>query len=44
MIKQREPIVAIATPFGESAIGGIRLSGLDVLNRIRDLIVIKGKL
>jgi len=44
MIKQREPIVAIATPFGESAIGAIRLSGLDVLNRIRDLIVIKGKL
>lgn len=44
MIKQREPIVAIATPFGESAIGAIRLSGLDVMNRIRDLIVIKGKL
>ena len=44
MITQREPIVAIATPFGESAIGAIRLSGLDVLNRIRDLIVIKGKL
>ncbi|HCO39164.1 MAG: tRNA uridine-5-carboxymethylaminomethyl(34) synthesis GTPase MnmE [Aquificaceae bacterium] len=43
MIKQREPIVAIATPFGESAIGAIRLSGLDVMNRIRDLIVMKGE-
>lgn len=43
MIKQREPIVAIATPFGESAIGAIRLSGLDVLKKIRDLIVMKGE-
>ncbi len=43
MIKQREPIVAIATPFGESAIGAIRLSGLDVMNKIRDLIVMKGE-
>ncbi|MFN3599334.1 MAG: tRNA uridine-5-carboxymethylaminomethyl(34) synthesis GTPase MnmE [Aquificaceae bacterium] len=42
MIKQREPIVAIATPFGESAIGAIRLSGLGVLDRIKDLLIIKG--
>lgn len=44
MIKQREPIVAIATPFGESAIGVIRLSGLGVLEKIRDLLVIKGEI
>ncbi len=44
MIKQREPIVAIATPFGESAIGAIRLSGYDVLGKIRDLIITKGEI
>lgn len=43
MIKQREPIVAIATPFGESAIGAIRLSGLGVLERIKDLLILKGE-
>ncbi len=44
MVKQREPIVAIATPFGESAIGAIRLSGLGVLERIRDLLTFRGSL
>jgi len=44
MLKQREPIVAIATPFGESAIGAIRLSGLEVWEKIKDLFVLKGKL
>lgn len=43
MVKQREPIVAIATPYGESAIGVIRLSGLNVLERVRDCIVLKGE-
>ncbi len=43
MIKQREPIVAIATPFGESAIGAIRLSGLGVLEKIKDLLIMKGE-
>ncbi|RMH03734.1 MAG: tRNA uridine-5-carboxymethylaminomethyl(34) synthesis GTPase MnmE [Aquificota bacterium] len=41
MVKQREPIVAIATPYGESAIGVIRLSGGGVWERIKDLILIK---
>jgi len=44
MVKQREPIVAIATPFGESAIGAIRLSGLGVWERIKDLLVLRGSL
>ncbi len=44
MVKQREPIVAIATPFGESAIGAIRLSGLGVLEKIKDLLVLRGEL
>ena len=42
MVKQREPIVAIATPLGESAIGVVRMSGLGVLQRIMDLLSIKG--
>ncbi len=44
MVRQREPIVAIATPFGESAIGAIRLSGLGVWERIKDLLVLRGSL
>lgn len=31
----REPIVAVATPFGESAIGVVRLSGRDVLSIVQ---------
>ncbi|MCS6957046.1 MAG: tRNA uridine-5-carboxymethylaminomethyl(34) synthesis GTPase MnmE [Aquificaceae bacterium] len=42
MVKQREPIVAIATPLGESAIGVVRMSGLGVLQRVMDLLSIKG--
>lgn len=42
MVKQREPIVAIATPYGESAIGALRLSGAHVWERIKDSILIKG--
>ncbi|MCS7171408.1 MAG: tRNA uridine-5-carboxymethylaminomethyl(34) synthesis GTPase MnmE [Aquificaceae bacterium] len=42
MLKQREPIVAIATPLGESAIGVLRLSGLGVWERIRELFLIRG--
>ncbi|RMH79807.1 MAG: tRNA uridine-5-carboxymethylaminomethyl(34) synthesis GTPase MnmE [Acidobacteria bacterium] len=44
MVKQREPIVAIATPYGESAIGVIRLSGLRVFERIEDSLVLRGGL
>ncbi|SHK55081.1 tRNA uridine-5-carboxymethylaminomethyl(34) synthesis GTPase MnmE [Thermocrinis minervae] len=33
-IKEREPIVAIATPFGESAIGVVRLSGTGLLEKV----------
>ena len=43
-MKQREPIVAIATPYGESAIGVVRLSGLDVLERVLPFVELKGKL
>ncbi|HIQ48601.1 MAG TPA: hypothetical protein EYH58_03060, partial [Aquifex aeolicus] len=31
----REPIVAIATPYGEGAIGIIRLSGKNVLDIVK---------
>ncbi len=44
MIKQREPIVAIATPYGESSIGAIRLSGAGVLEKIRDIVRTKGSI
>ena len=44
MLRQREPIVAIATPYGESAIGVIRLSGGGVWERIKDSIFIRSKL
>ncbi|MCS7196012.1 MAG: tRNA uridine-5-carboxymethylaminomethyl(34) synthesis GTPase MnmE [Aquificaceae bacterium] len=43
MVKQREPIVAIATPFGESAIGVVRLSGLGVWERIREFVSLKAE-
>ncbi len=43
-MKQREPIVAIATPYGESAIGVVRLSGLGVLERVLPFVELKGKL
>ncbi|MCS7262766.1 MAG: tRNA uridine-5-carboxymethylaminomethyl(34) synthesis GTPase MnmE [Aquificaceae bacterium] len=44
MVRQREPIVAIGTPLGESAIGVLRLSGGGLWERIEELIVLKGKL
>ncbi len=34
---QREPIVAVATPYGESAIGIVRLSGKGVLDIVKSL-------
>jgi tRNA modification GTPase len=43
-MKQREPIVAIATPYGESAIGVVRLSGLGVLEKVLPFVEPKGKL
>jgi len=43
-MKQREPIVAIATPYGESAIGVVRLSGLGVLEKVLPFVELKGKL
>ncbi|MEN3028312.1 MAG: tRNA uridine-5-carboxymethylaminomethyl(34) synthesis GTPase MnmE [Aquificaceae bacterium] len=43
MVKQREPIVAIATPFGESAIGVVRLSGLGVWERVREFVSLKAE-
>lgn len=43
MVKQREPIVAIATPFGESAIGILRLSGAGVLEKVKSLTNMKGE-
>ncbi|WP_448584067.1 tRNA uridine-5-carboxymethylaminomethyl(34) synthesis GTPase MnmE [Thermocrinis sp.] len=42
-MKQREPIVAIATPYGESAIGVVRLSGLGVLEKVLPFVKVKGK-
>ena len=44
MIKQREPIVAIATPYGESSIGVIRVSGEGVLERLSSILKVKGKI
>ncbi len=41
MIKQREPIVAIATPYGESSIGVLRLSGEGILEKLKDLLKTK---
>jgi len=38
----REPIVAIATPYGESAIGIVRLSGRGVLDLVKRFFKIKG--
>ena len=43
-MKQREPIVAIATPYGESAIGVVRLSGLGVLEKVLPFVKTKGKI
>ncbi|WP_461831502.1 tRNA uridine-5-carboxymethylaminomethyl(34) synthesis GTPase MnmE [Aquifex sp.] len=40
----REPIVAIATPYGESAIGIVRLSGRDVLNIVKRFFKTKGEI
>ncbi|WP_448587861.1 tRNA uridine-5-carboxymethylaminomethyl(34) synthesis GTPase MnmE [Thermocrinis sp.] len=40
-MKQREPIVAIATPYGESAIGVVRLSGLGVLEKVLPFVNVK---
>lgn len=42
MIRQREPIVALATPYGESAIGVLRLSGKGVLEKIKPFLKLKG--
>ena len=39
---QREPIVAVATPYGESAIGIVRLSGKGVLDIIKPYFKSKG--
>ncbi len=43
MIKLREPIVAIATPYGASAIGVIRLSGQGVWERVKRYVKIRGE-
>ncbi|QWK19346.1 MAG: tRNA uridine-5-carboxymethylaminomethyl(34) synthesis GTPase MnmE [Hydrogenobacter thermophilus] len=44
MVKQREPIIAIATPYGESAIGMIRISGLGVLEKVKKYVRTKGEI
>ena len=38
----KEPIVAVATPFGESAIGVVRLSGKSVLDILKEVFKHKG--
>ncbi len=38
MIKQREPIVAIATAYGESSVGILRLSGNGILEKIKEVV------
>ncbi|HID66663.1 MAG TPA: tRNA uridine-5-carboxymethylaminomethyl(34) synthesis GTPase MnmE, partial [Aquificaceae bacterium] len=40
----REPIVAIATPYGEGAIGIIRLSGKNVLDIVKKFFKTKGQI
>ncbi len=40
----REPIVAIATPYGESAIGIVRLSGKGVLDIVKKFFKTKGEI
>lgn len=40
----RDPIVAIATPYGESAIGIVRLSGKGVLNIVKRFFKTKGEI
>ncbi|MEZ0360294.1 MAG: tRNA uridine-5-carboxymethylaminomethyl(34) synthesis GTPase MnmE [Hydrogenobacter sp.] len=44
MIKLREPIIAIATPYGESAIGMLRISGSGILEKVKRYVSIKGEL
>jgi len=43
MTKSRDPIVAIATPYGESAVGMLRLSGSDILKKIERFIRTKSR-
>ncbi|MGC8853155.1 MAG: tRNA uridine-5-carboxymethylaminomethyl(34) synthesis GTPase MnmE [Hydrogenobacter sp.] len=44
MIRQREPIIAIATPYGESAIGILRMSGGGLWEKVEKHVQLKGKL
>ncbi len=44
MIRQREPIIAIATPYGESAIGILRMSGGGLWEKVGKHVQLKGKL
>ncbi|SNZ15141.1 tRNA uridine-5-carboxymethylaminomethyl(34) synthesis GTPase MnmE [Hydrogenobacter hydrogenophilus] len=44
MVRHREPIIAIATPYGESAIGMLRMSGAGLWEKVEKHIQLKGKL
>jgi len=44
MVRHREPIIAIATPYGESAVGMLRMSGTGLWEKVEKHIQLKGKL